>query len=102
MSVIAADIKEVADAGAHGVVIGFLTVDGRIDVTVTSAMVSLSHSLNLTFTFHRAIDLVIDLSQAVEDVVLCGADRILTSGGGNSALEGAAAIKVGAFCCSCC
>jgi len=42
----------------------------------------------LPVTFHRGFDEAADLRQALEDVIRSGAQRILTSGGAKSALEG--------------
>jgi copper homeostasis protein len=43
-------------------------------------------------TFHRAIDETTDLLAALEQIVETGAERILTSGGKATALEGAETI----------
>ena len=47
----------------------------------------------LKTTFHRAFDRSSDLGRALEDVVEAGADRILTSGGAETAVGGAAALR---------
>lgn len=44
-------------------------------------------------TFHRAIDMAADPVSAVHDVVRSGCDKILTSGGASTVLEGAATVR---------
>lgn len=80
------DIRAAAEAGAHGVVLGLLTADRKIDVEHTAELVRIARPLGVTF--HRAFDLVADQDQALEDVIRAGADRILTSGGKATALKG--------------
>jgi copper homeostasis protein CutC len=43
-------------------------------------------------TFHRAVDMAADPVEAVHDVVATGCEKILTSGGAASVLEGAATV----------
>lgn len=80
------DIRHAQSLGANGVVFGILTKDHRIDTERTRHLVELARPLSVTF--HRAFDLCTDLDAALEDVISCGADRILTSGGSKTALEG--------------
>ena len=80
------DILAAKQLGANSVVLGILKPTGNIDIGRTRELVELARPLSVTF--HRAFDMSSDLLQALEDVAQTGADRILTSGGEPSALEG--------------
>ncbi len=66
-------------AGAHAVVVGFLTAEGKIDEARTREAVRRAAPMEVTF--HRAFD---EMNQepleALEVVIGCGCHRILTSG----------------------
>jgi copper homeostasis protein len=85
------DVETAKKLGADGVVLGVLDVDGKIDTRRTRELVQLA--LPLTVTFHRAFDMSRDLMQALEDLYRTGVDRVLTSGGKQTALQGAAVLK---------
>lgn len=72
------DIRLCKELGCDGVVIGLLTKDGKVDKERTAKLVELAYPLGVTF--HRAFDRVNNHSQALEDVINCGCERILTSG----------------------
>ena len=72
--------------GAHGIVIGALARDGTVDVVATRALVEAARPLPVTF--HRAFDLTRDLEEALDTLIDCGVDRVLTSGGAPRAADG--------------
>lgn len=80
------DIALLAECGADGIVIGLLTADGDVDVERTRKFVELARPMEVTF--HRAIDLTRDIESALEDVIRTGADRVLTSGAEQTAMQG--------------
>ncbi|MBP1630474.1 MAG: CutC family protein [Bacteroidetes bacterium] len=80
------DIQFCKNMGVKGVVIGILLEDGRVDKIRTKELVELAKPLKTCF--HRAIDMTNDYLQALEDIIECGCDRILTSGAENKAVDG--------------
>ena len=85
------DIEACAALGCDGVVFGALDADGGIDRKACSELAAAAGRMGITF--HRAFDLVHDPARALEDVIALGAERVLTSGGARSALEGANRIR---------
>lgn len=92
------DVAAFRALGVPGVVFGCLTSDGRIDVARMRALTDAARPMGVTC--HRAFDKARDLTEAVEDLVASGVDRVLTSGGRDTALEGletlAATVKAAA------
>ncbi|HEY9009642.1 MAG TPA: copper homeostasis protein CutC [Devosia sp.] len=80
------DIDAIRAAGLAGVVIGANRRDGTLDVPLLERLVT--HAEGLGTTLHRAIDLVPDIAEATEVAVSLGVERILTSGGAPTALDG--------------
>jgi len=67
--------------------LGFLTLDGDIDIQRTRECVELARPMSVTF--HRAFDVSRDLIKSLETLIsIGGIQRILTSGSESSALEG--------------
>lgn len=83
-------IEAAKAAGASGVAIGVLRSDARIDVERSRALAELARPMKVTF--HRAFDETRDQTEALEDVILTGADTLLTSGGAADVLTGAETI----------
>ena len=113
--VMKADVKICKELGCDGVVIGILNADGIVDKEKCKQLVALAYPMGVTF--HRAFDRVRPLlelrsfpyqgtpkgrdldsaeikfySQALEDVIEIGCERILTSGLVPAALDGAETI----------
>ncbi|MCK9178584.1 MAG: copper homeostasis protein CutC [Candidatus Cloacimonadaceae bacterium] len=82
------DIAISKAAGAQGIVSGVLNPDGSVDTRRTKLLIK--HTQPLSFTFHRAFDLSKDPYRALEDIIRCGASRLLSSGQQVSAEEGLA------------
>lgn len=80
------DVRLLREAGVAGVVVGCLTPDGQIDEARMSALVAAARPLAVTC--HRAFDMTRDPVEAIEALVRCGVDRVLTSGQHDTALEG--------------
>lgn len=80
------DVRFCKEEGINGVVIGLLKADGSVDTERTKALVDLAKPMEVTF--HRAFDVCKDPFKALEDIIACGVDRILTSGLEPSAFEG--------------
>ncbi|MEW9623243.1 copper homeostasis protein CutC [Rhodanobacter geophilus] len=85
------DIETCVALGCDGVVLGALDAGGEVDLERCHGLVAAAGRIGVTF--HRAFDLVRDPRRALDDVIALGCERVLTSGGQASALEGAALIR---------
>lgn len=80
------DVFRARVLGAAGIVAGALTPDGKIDRPIMRMLKTAAGELS--FTCHRAFDMVADPLEALEELVDLGVDRVLTSGHRPSAQEG--------------
>ena len=74
-----------------GIVFGILSQNKKIDKHINKELVELAG--NMSKTFHRAIDECEDIKEAMNDLVLLGFNRVLSSGGKSNALEGIEVLK---------
>lgn len=81
------DIAICKQLGCDGIVTGILTIEGKIDKKRCSELIDLAYPLEAAF--HRAFDRVANPSEALEDIIDLGFERILTSGLKPKAIEGA-------------
>lgn len=81
-----ADIATAKKLGLAGVVLGVAKADDTLDLDVLSALRSAANGMECTL--HRVIDLTPDPVAALEQAINLRMDRILTSGGALTALEG--------------
>jgi copper homeostasis protein len=84
------DIRAVIAAGARGIVLGALDARGGIDIPLMRRLVDIARPLPVTC--HKAFDDARDPAEALDALLAIGVDRVLTSGGRRTAVEGAGAI----------
>jgi copper homeostasis protein len=85
------DIALAQRLGANGVVFGMLDVNGNVDLARTRQLTAMARPLAVTF--HRAFDMTANLFRAFDDLCAAGVDRLLTSGGEATSLQGWETIK---------
>ena len=90
LAAMVADIRRAAAAGAHGLVFGVLRADATVDVDAMRRLIDAARPLPVTC--HKAIDAARDPLEALEALLALGVDRVLTSGGAETATAGAPAI----------
>lgn len=74
--------EDLLQAGADGIVFGFLNEDCTINYDYTVKMVNLIKQYGRQAVFHKAFDQT-NMEEAVKVLIETGVDRILTSGGDN-------------------
>ena len=80
------NIRLCKDLGCAGIVSGVLHEDNSIDIKRTSELIELSKPMS--FTFHRAFDVVSKPKEALLKLLNLGVDRLLTSGQQEKAEDG--------------
>jgi copper homeostasis protein len=85
------DVELFREEGVAGVVFGCLAADGRIDEDRMSQLVGRAAPMQVTC--HRAFDMTRDPEEAIEALVRCGVDRVLTSGQADDAVDGVATLQ---------
>lgn len=93
LALMVAEINEMRDAGASGVVIGALKPSGAIDYATIQTLIAAADGLHITF--HRAVDHLSrnDAVTAVPRLASLGVQRILSSGGALRAGDGIAQLQ---------
>jgi copper homeostasis protein len=86
------EIIQFKEIGVNGFVFGILTENNSINTIQNSELVELAQPFPCTF--HRAFDEVSDAFQALEDIIDCGFQTILTSGQKPNVMEGANRLAV--------
>jgi copper homeostasis protein len=84
-------IKAISGQNVQGIVTGVLLSNGSVDVQRTRELVALARPMQVTF--HRAFDETKNIAASLEDIVLTGVHRILTSGGAVNAKSGASVLQ---------
>jgi copper homeostasis protein len=81
-----ADAASLRETGAHGLVVGALTADARVDASVIAELVARHHDAEIVF--HRAFDRCHEPREALASLIECGVRRVLTSGCAADAASG--------------
>jgi copper homeostasis protein len=85
------DIDLCGESGVDGIVTGIITSGGNIDIERTARLIEFAYPMSATF--HRAFDMCSDPVQGLEDVIVTGCARLLTSGLKNRAQDGIELIR---------
>ena len=89
--VILSDAERLLEEGASGIVTGCLTGSDLVPESFWAELRKLVGPRELVF--HRAMDVVADLDELLDQLIALGTDRVLTSGGCSTALRGAGNLK---------
>ena len=91
LRVIEHQIDSAKQLGAQAVVLGTLRADHRVDRIALARLMGRARPLEVVF--HRAIDVCRDPVAELDSLLTLGVDRVLTSGGARTALDGWATIQ---------
>lgn len=72
------DIEAFKSLGCSGCALGVQMPDGNIDIEKLGQLVETAWPMGVTFI--RAFDLVPNMFRALDDLIVCGCERVLTSG----------------------
>jgi copper homeostasis protein len=99
VAVMLRQVEAVKALGADGVVVGVLDRNGKIDRADTHELVRRARPMAVTF--HRAFDEAPNAERALNDVIVAGCERVLTTGGSKpdgtqfrTAMDGADRLRV--------
>lgn len=77
------DIAVCKELGCNGISIGIATIDAEIDTERMKRIVEWAYPMGVTC--NRVFDGTPDLTKALENLIRCGCERVLTSGGKSGA-----------------
>lgn len=93
LNVMRRDIDRLLEAGVDGIAFGVLDSDGAVHVDDCSELIEPVHAAGKQAVFHRAFDFEPFPFVGLEKLIELGFDRVMTSGGRPTALEGANLIR---------
>ena len=86
MDIMKMDIEICQQLNADGIVLGILNENNEIDIDKCTELLSIWNYKPATF--HRAFDETKDLEKSINTIIELGFERVLTSGGKKTAVEG--------------
>jgi copper homeostasis protein len=84
--IIRKDIEMVKQLGCDGISVGVQTIGGEIDTKRLSRIVEWAYPMGVNC--NRVFDAAPDPFKALDDIIACGCERVLTSGQQSDALQG--------------
>ena len=85
------DLEHARTLGVSGFVAGVLRPNGAVDGDRMRLLVDQAAPLEMTF--HRAFDVAVNLTDALEDIISAGCRRLLSSGGATDVYAGAERLR---------